>query len=59
LARPERIPTLKPVLRKDGTVTAANASSISDGGAAVLLMSSERAKGVPPATLLTQHRGLA
>jgi acetyl-CoA C-acetyltransferase len=44
LARPERIPTLKPVFKKDGSVTAANASSINDGGAAVVLMSAERAK---------------
>jgi acetyl-CoA C-acetyltransferase len=41
-ARPEKIPTLKPAFRKDGTVTAANASSISDGAAA-LLMASEAA----------------
>lgn len=43
LARPDKIPTLKPVFRKDGTVTAANASSINDGAAAVVLMSAERA----------------
>ena len=43
-ARPEKIPTLKPVFKKDGTVTAANASSINDGAAAVVLMSEERAK---------------
>ena len=36
-ARPDKIPTLKPAFRKDGTVTAANASSISDGAAAVVL----------------------
>ncbi|MFT6450751.1 MAG: acetyl-CoA C-acetyltransferase [Halocynthiibacter sp.] len=36
-ARPEKIPTLKPAFRKDGTVTAANASSISDGAAALVL----------------------
>jgi len=36
-ARPEKIPTLKPAFRKDGTVTAANASSISDGAAALAL----------------------
>ncbi|MCT8331198.1 thiolase family protein [Albidovulum sediminis] len=41
-ARPEKIPTLKPAFRKDGTVTAANASSISDGAAA-LVMASRRA----------------
>jgi acetyl-CoA C-acetyltransferase len=37
-ARPEKIPTLKPAFVKDGTVTAANASSISDGAAALLMM---------------------
>ena len=42
-ARPEKIPTLKPAFRKDGTVTAANASSISDGAAALVLASSEAA----------------
>ena len=36
-ARPEKIPTLKPAFAKDGTVTAANASSISDGAAALVL----------------------
>jgi len=43
-ARPEKIPTLKPVFKKDGTVTAANASSINDGAAALVLMSAERAR---------------
>jgi len=43
-ARPEKIPTLKPVFKKDGSVTAANSSSINDGGAALVLMSAERAK---------------
>ncbi len=43
-ARPEKIPTLKPAFRKDGTVTAANASSISDGAAALVLASSEAAR---------------
>jgi acetyl-CoA C-acetyltransferase len=43
-ARPEKIPTLKPAFRKDGTVTAANASSISDGAAALVLASEEAAK---------------
>lgn len=42
-ARPEKIPTLKPAFRKDGTVTAANASSISDGAAALVLASEEAA----------------
>src|SRR5512137_240509 len=43
-ARPEKIPSLRPVFKKDGTVTAANASSINDGAAAVVLMSAERAR---------------
>ncbi len=43
-ARPEKIPQLKPAFRKDGTVTAANASSISDGAAALLLASAETAQ---------------
>jgi len=43
-AKPDKIPTLKPVFKKDGTVTAANASSINDGAAALVLMSAERAK---------------
>lgn len=43
-ARPEKIPTLKPAFRKDGTVTAANASSISDGAAALVLASAEVAE---------------
>jgi len=37
-AKPEKIPGLKPAFRKDGTVTAANSSSISDGAAALVLM---------------------
>ncbi len=43
-AKPEKITGLKPVFKKDGTVTAANASSINDGAAAVVLMSGERAQ---------------
>ena len=43
-ARPEKIASLKPAFKKDGTVTAANSSSINDGAAAVVLMSAERAK---------------
>lgn len=40
----DKIPTLKPVFDKNGVVTAANASSINDGAAALLVMSEERAK---------------
>ena len=43
-AKPEKIPGLKPAFKKDGTITAANAASINDGAAAVVLMSAERAK---------------
>ncbi|MBE9477443.1 MAG: thiolase family protein, partial [Proteobacteria bacterium] len=43
-ARPEKIPTLRPAFKKDGTVTAANASSISDGAAALVVTSEEVAK---------------
>ncbi len=43
-AKPEKIPQLKPAFRKDGTVTAANSSSISDGAAALVLASEEAAK---------------
>ncbi|HRO13877.1 MAG TPA: thiolase family protein [Paracoccus sp. (in: a-proteobacteria)] len=42
-ARPDKIPSLKPAFRKDGTVTAANSSSISDGAAALVL--SDKAEG--------------
>ena len=44
LANAERIPTLRPAFAKDGTITAANASSISDGGAAVVIMKQSQAK---------------
>jgi len=42
----EKIPKLKPAFQKDGTVTAANASKINDGAAAVVVMSSEKAKSL-------------
>jgi acetyl-CoA C-acetyltransferase len=44
-ARPDKIPTLKPAFRKDGSVTAANASSISDGAAALVLSVQDKAQG--------------
>jgi acetyl-CoA C-acetyltransferase len=46
----DKIPTLKPVFAKDGTVTAANASTMNDGAAAVVLMSKEKADkmGIKP-----------
>ncbi|NII82329.1 MULTISPECIES: acetyl-CoA C-acyltransferase [unclassified Pedobacter] len=40
----DKIPTLKPVFKKDGTVTAANASTLNDGAAALVLMSADKAK---------------
>ncbi len=42
-ARPEKIPQLKPAFRKDGTVTPANSSSISDGAAALVVASADAA----------------
>lgn len=49
-ARPDKIPGLKPAFTKDGTVTAANASAISDGAAALVLMrlSEAVARGLAP-----------
>ncbi|THD76590.1 acetyl-CoA C-acyltransferase [Thalassobius vesicularis] len=43
-AKPQKIPLLKPAFRKDGTVTAANSSSISDGAAALVLASQDAAE---------------
>lgn len=45
-AKPEKIPQLKPAFAKDGTVTAANSSSISDGAAALVLMRYETAQAL-------------
>ena len=55
-ARPDKIPHLKPAFRKDGTVTAANSSSISDGAAA-LLLATEEAAGVTGATVRARILG--
>jgi acetyl-CoA C-acetyltransferase len=54
----DKIPGLKPVFTKEGTVTAANASTINDGAAAVILMSKEKAKelGITP---IAKIRGFA
>ncbi|RFB05562.1 acetyl-CoA C-acyltransferase [Parvularcula marina] len=54
-ARPEKIPSLRPAFKKDGTVTAANASSISDGAAAVVMMRMSEAerRGLTPLAKLT------
>ena len=43
-ARPDKIPHLRPAFNKDGTVTAANASAISDGAAALVLMRKSEAE---------------
>jgi acetyl-CoA C-acetyltransferase len=53
----EKIPTLKPAFRKDGTVTAANSSSISDGAAALVLMrrSSAEKRGLAPLATIVGH----
>lgn len=56
-ASAEKIPALKPAFRKDGTVTAANSSSISDGAAAVVLMrrSTAEARGSKPLAIIVGH----
>ncbi len=56
-ARMDKIPTLKPAFRKDGTVTAANSSSISDGGSALVLMKLSEAekRGLEPLAKILAH----
>ena len=56
-AAPEKIPQLKAAFRKNGTVTAANSSSISDGAAALVLMrrSTAEARGVKPLAMIVAH----
>lgn len=53
-AKPEKIPSLKPAFKKDGTVTAANSSSISDGAAALVLMRQTTAqkRGLKPLAVI-------
>jgi acetyl-CoA C-acetyltransferase len=53
----EKIPTLKPAFRKDGTVTAANSSSISDGAAALVMMrrSTAEKRGLAPLAVIVGH----
>ncbi|MFP6798373.1 MAG: acetyl-CoA C-acyltransferase [Pseudomonas sp.] len=53
----EKIPSLKPAFRKDGSITAANASSISDGASALLLMTAEEAakRGLKPLAKIVAH----
>jgi acetyl-CoA C-acetyltransferase len=56
-ARPEKIPTLRPAFAKDGTITAANASSISDGAAALVMTreSVARAMNLPIVARVVAH----
>jgi acetyl-CoA C-acetyltransferase len=56
-ARLDKIPGLKPAFKKDGTITAANASSISDGAAALVLMreSAARQAGATPIARIAAH----
>jgi acetyl-CoA C-acetyltransferase len=56
-ANPDKIPTLKPAFAKDGTITAANSSSISDGASALVLMreSEARARGLAPLARIIGH----
>jgi len=57
----EKIPTLRPAFEKDGTVTAANASSLNDGAAAVLVMAEEKAEelGLNPLAMITAQASAA
>ncbi|MCF8183532.1 MAG: acetyl-CoA C-acetyltransferase [Polynucleobacter sp.] len=60
-AQLEKIPTLKPAFRKDGTVTAANSSSISDGAAALVMMRASTASklGLKPIATVVGHSTFA
>jgi acetyl-CoA C-acetyltransferase len=53
----DKIPTLKPAFKKDGTITAANSSSISDGGAALVMMRRSTAEkfGLAPLAIVAGH----
>jgi acetyl-CoA C-acetyltransferase len=57
----DKIPTMRPAFRKDGTVTAASSSSISDGAAALLLMTEAEAsrRGLEPLARIVGHGGFA
>ena len=57
----EKIPALRPAFTKDGTVTAANASTINDGGAALVLMSAEKAAelGITPIAKIKSYADAA
>ncbi|WP_338413382.1 acetyl-CoA C-acyltransferase [uncultured Sphaerotilus sp.] len=56
-AKLDKIASLKPAFKKDGTITAANASSISDGAAALVLMreSTAKARGLTPVARIVSH----
>lgn len=56
-ARPDKIPSLRPAFKKDGTVTAANSSSISDGAAALVMMKQSEAekRGLTPLCKVVAH----
>lgn len=60
-ARIDKIPTLRPAFRKDGTVTAANSSSISDGAAALTMMRQSEAekRGLKPIAVIHGHSTFA
>ena len=60
-AKFEKIPQLKPAFQKDGTITAANASKINDGAAAVVVMSAEKAKslGIKPLARIVKFASAA
>ncbi|MBM2814978.1 MAG: atoB [Ignavibacteria bacterium] len=57
----DKVPSLKPVFQKDGTVTAANASSIDDGAAALVVTSEDnaKAKGLKPIARIIAHSSFA
>jgi acetyl-CoA C-acetyltransferase len=57
----KKIPTLRPAFRKDGTVTAASSSSISDGAASLILMSTAEAdgRGIEPLATIVGHSSFA
>jgi acetyl-CoA C-acetyltransferase len=56
-AKLDKVPTLKPAFKKDGSITAASASSISDGAAALVLMreSTARQRGIAPIARIVSH----
>jgi acetyl-CoA C-acetyltransferase len=61
IAKLDKIPSLRPAFAKDGTVTAASSSSISDGAAALILMGAAEAekRGLQPLATIVGHSGFA